>query len=57
MKQNFKVIAIWDPEVGVFSSASNTPGLVVEAVTIPPSKSRYTANEVLKQAGLPKRLD
>ena len=33
MKQNFKVTAIWDPEVKVFTSESNIPGLVVEAET------------------------
>jgi Domain of unknown function (DUF1902) len=33
MKQNFKVTAIWDPEVKVFTSNSNIPGLVVEADT------------------------
>lgn len=33
MKQKFKVIAVWDPEVEVFTSTSNIPGLVVEAET------------------------
>jgi Domain of unknown function (DUF1902) len=33
MKQKFKVTAIWDPEVKVFTSDSNIPGLVVEADT------------------------
>jgi Domain of unknown function (DUF1902) len=33
MNQKFKVTAIWDPEVKVFTSDSNIPGLVVEAET------------------------
>jgi Domain of unknown function (DUF1902) len=33
MGQNFKVTAIWDPEVKVLTSESNIPGLVVEADT------------------------
>jgi Domain of unknown function (DUF1902) len=33
MNQKFKVTAIWDPEVKVFISESNIPGLVVEAYT------------------------
>jgi Domain of unknown function (DUF1902) len=33
MNQKFKVTAIWDPEVKVFISDSNIPGLVVEADT------------------------
>jgi Domain of unknown function (DUF1902) len=33
MNQKFKVTAIWDPEVKVFTSHSNIPGLVVEAET------------------------
>jgi Domain of unknown function (DUF1902) len=33
MNQKFKVTAIWDPEVKVFTSHSNIPGLVVEADT------------------------
>jgi hypothetical protein len=33
MNEKFKLTAIWDPEVKVFTSHSNIPGLVVEADT------------------------
>ncbi len=33
MVQNFKINAVWDDEAKVFTSASEIPGLVVEAET------------------------
>lgn len=33
MARKFKVTAVWDDEVKVFTSTSNIPGLVIEADT------------------------
>jgi len=51
MSQSFYVKAIWDPEVGVWCSESDIPGLVIETATLAEFESlaRHFAPKLLAE--------